>query len=231
MAKKKNREPGQLAQLWEVYKVTRKHNPMVTLWTLLVLVGPLALAAAGCGIFAGGNPVNWILWLVLGLLVGILLALITMGRIAESTAYRQMEGRPGASGAVLSGALRRGWITSDQPIAVNPKTMDCVFRAVGRAGVVLVAEGPVTRTQRLVDDERRKSVRLLPNVPITVLTVGPDANSVPLTQLSRRIKRMPKVITKSEVLIVSKRMSSLGHDMPIPKGIDPKRVRSMGRPR
>jgi hypothetical protein len=102
---------------------------------------------------------------------------------------------------------------------------------VGRAGVVLVAEGPVTRTQRLVDDERRKSVRLLPNVPITVLTVGPDANSVPLTQLSRRIKRMPKVITKSEVLIVSKRMSSLGHDMPIPKGIDPKRVRSMGRPR
>jgi hypothetical protein len=42
---------------------------------------------------------------------------------------------------------------------------------------------------------------------------------------------MPKVITKSEVLIVSKRMSSLGHDMPIPKGIDPKRVRSMGRPR
>ncbi len=230
MAKKK-REPGQLAQLWEVYKVTRKHNPMVTLWTLLVILVPVAIAVVVSVLFANGNVLSWVLWVVLGTLVGVLLGLIVMGRIAEFTAYRQMQGKPGASGAVLSGALRRGWITSDQPIAVNPKTMDAVFRAIGRAGVVLVAEGPSSRTQRLSDDERRKSVRLLPNVPITVLNVGPDESSVPLTQLAKRVRGLPKVLTKAEVLVVSKRMSSLGHDMPIPKGIDPNRVRSMGRPR
>jgi hypothetical protein len=142
-----------------------------------------------------------------------------------------MQGKQGASGAVLSGALRRGWITSDQPIAVNPKTLDAVFRAIGRAGVVLVIEGPTARTQRLSDDERRKCVRLLPNVPVTVVNVGPDASSVPLTQLSKRIKKLPKVLTKAEVSVVSRRMSSLGNDMPIPKGIDPNRIRSMGRPR
>ncbi|MCF8541377.1 MAG: DUF4191 domain-containing protein [Aurantimicrobium sp.] len=230
MAKKK-REPGQLAQLWQVYKVTRKHNPLVTLWTLLVFLGPIALAVVGSLIFAAGNAVNWIIWIVLGVLVGVLLGLIVMGRIAESTAYRQMQGKQGASGAVLSGALRRGWITSDQPIAVNPKTLDAIFRAIGRAGVVLIAEGPSARTQRLSDDERRKCTRLLPNVPITVLNVGPDATAVPLTQLAKRIKKLPKVLTKAEVMVVSKRMSSLGHDMPIPKGIDPNRMRSMGRPR
>jgi hypothetical protein len=223
---KKNREPGQLAQLWQVYKVTRKHNPLVTLWTLLVFVGPIALAVVGSLIFSAGNVINWIIWVVLGVLVGILLALITMGRIAESTAYRQMQGKQGASGAVLTGALRRGWITSDQPIAVNPKTLDAIFRAIGRAGVVLVVEGPVARTQRLSDDERRKSARLLPNVPVNVVNVGPDASSV-----AKRIKKLPKVLTKAEVSIVSKRMSSLGNDLPIPKGMDPNRLRSMGRPR
>jgi hypothetical protein len=228
---KKNREPGQLAQLWQVYKVTRKHNPLVTLWTLLVFVGPIALAVVGSLIFSAGNVINWIIWVVLGVLVGILLALITMGRIAESTAYRQMQGKQGASGAVLTGALRRGWITSDQPIAVNPKTLDAIFRAIGRAGVVLVVEGPVARTQRLSDDERRKSARLLPNVPVNVVNVGPDSSSVPLTQLAKRIKKLPKVLTKAEVSIVSKRMSSLGNDLPIPKGMDPNRLRSMGRPR
>jgi hypothetical protein len=228
---KKNREPGQLAQLWQVYKVTRKHNPLVTLWTLLVFVGPIVLAVVGSLIFAEGNVVNWVIWVVLGVLVGILLALIVMGRIAESTAYRQMQGKQGASGAVLSGALRRGWITSDQPIAVNPKTLDAIFRAVGRAGVVLVVEGPIARTQRLSDDERRKCARLLPNVPVILLNVGPDASSVPLTQLAKRIKKLPKVLTKAEVSVVSKRMTSLGNDMPIPKGMDPNRIRSMGRPR
>lgn len=228
---KKNREPGQLAQLWQVYKVTRKHNPLVTLWTLLCILGPIALAVVGSLIFSEGNVINWVIWVVLGVLVGILLGLIVMGRIAESTAYRQMQGKQGASGAVLSGALRRGWITSDQPIAVNPKTLDAVFRAIGRAGVVLVIEGPTARTQRLSDDERRKCVRLLPNVPVTVVNVGPDASSVPLTQLAKSIKKLPKVLTKAEVSVVSRRMSSLGNDMPIPKGIDPNRIRSMGRPR
>jgi hypothetical protein len=94
-----------------------------------------------------------------------------------------------------------------------------------------VIEGPTARTQRLSDDERRKCVRLLPNVPVTVVNVGPDASSVPLTQLSKRIKKLPKVLKKAEVSVVSRRMSSLGNDMPIPKGIDPNRIRSMGRPR
>jgi hypothetical protein len=64
-----------------------------------------------------------------------------------------------------------------------------------------------------------------------VLNVGPDASSIPLTQLAKRIKKLPKVLTKAEVSVVSRRMSSLGNDLPIPKGMDPNRLRSMGRPR
>ena len=66
------------------------------------------------------------------------------------------------------------------PVAINPQTMDAVYRAAGRGGVALIAEGPIARTQRLVDDEKRKTAKILPNVPITVLTVGPDEESVKL---------------------------------------------------
>lgn len=228
---KKNRTPGQIAQIWEVYKVTARVNPMVTVWTLLSFLAPVIIGVVIALFFAGSNVISWVLAIVLATLVGVLLALVVMGRIAERTAYRQMEGRPGASGAVLSGSLRRGWMTSEQPIAVNPKTMDAIFRAVGRAGVVLVAEGPRTRTQRLVDEERRKSQRLLPNVPVTVLTIGPDPESIPLAKLAKSVKSLKRVLTRAEVLAVGRRMSSLGHDLPIPKGIDPQRIRSTGRPR
>ena len=68
------------------------------------------------------------------------------------------------------------------PVAVNGKTQDAVYRATGRGGVVLISEGPATRTKRMVDEERRKVNRVLPNVPVTVITVGPDANSVPAAQ-------------------------------------------------
>lgn len=228
---KKNRTPGQIAQIWEVYKVTARVNPMVTVWTLLSFVVPVVIGVVAALIFGGSNVISWILAIVLASLVGLLLALVVMGRIAERTAYRQMEGRPGAAGAVLSGSLRRGWMTNEQPIAVNPKTMDAIFRAVGRAGVVLVAEGPKTRTQRLVDEERRKSQRLLPNVPVTVLTIGPDADSVPLSKLAKTVKSLKRVLTRAEVMAVGRRMSSLGHDLPIPKGIDPQRIRGAGKPR
>ena len=75
------------------------------------------------------------------------------------------------------------------PIAISPKTQDAVYRAVGKGGVVLIGEGPETRTQKMVDDEKRKIARILPNVPINVLHVGPDSDSVPLHKLARRLGR------------------------------------------
>ncbi|MFP3637059.1 DUF4191 family protein, partial [Bacillus sp. SIMBA_033] len=89
-------------------------------------------------------------------------------RRAERAAFAQIENQPGASGPAL-GTLRRGWITQDQPVAVNPRTQDAVFMAIGRPGVVLVSEGPSHRVKTLVDAERKRLNRILPNVTIHVL--------------------------------------------------------------
>jgi hypothetical protein len=162
---------------------------------------------------------------------GVLAFLIVLGRRAEKAAYSQIAGQPGAVGAVLKSSLRRGWTASEMPVAVSPKTQDAVYRAVGRGGVALIGEGPRSRTQRMLEDERKVVTRILPNVPVTFLYVGPDADSIPLYKLAGKLRGLKPALRKPEVLAVSNRLNSLGKNgLPIPKGVDPMRVRAP-RPR
>lgn len=229
MAQAKKKEPGRIAQMWQVFQMTRRTDKAVLPLVLISFLGPIAIAIGIALGFFAGNIITLILLIVLGILAGLLLGLVVLGRRAEAAAYNQMTGQPGATGAVLSSALRRGWITSDIPVAVN-KNRDAVFRAIGRGGIVLVAEGPSSRTARMADDEVRKVSRVVPNVPTHILHVGPDASSVPLKALPREIRKIKRTLTKREVQVISSRLSSLTPGMPIPKGIDPRKVRA-GRPR
>ena len=174
-----------------------------------------------------GNVFTMALWIVAGVLAGVLIALIILGRRAERAAYSQIEGQPGAVGAVLRSSLKRSWRGSEMPIAVNGKTQDAVYRAVGRGGVVLISEGPKTRTS---PDARRASAasvnRVLPNVPVTSISVGPDADSIPLHKIPRTLAKIKPALTKAEVMAISNRLQSLENPMPIPKGIDPMKVRA-----
>ena len=163
-------------------------------------------------------------------LAGVLLVLIVLGRRAEAAAYSQIAGKPGAVGAVLKSGLRRSWTGSEMPVVVN-KSQDAVYRAVGRGGVVLIGEGPRSRTQPMLDKERANVHRILPNVPVNLLYVGPDPDSIGLSKIVPALARFKRTLTKAEVMAVSNRLASLGRNgIPIPKGIDPNRVRAP-RPR
>src|SRR5690606_14423906 len=120
-----------------------------------------------------GNWFSWVLWPITGLLVGLLIAMIVLGRRAEHVAFSQIEGRPGAVGAIIQSALRRSWRGSEVPIAMT-RQQDAVYRVIGRGGVVLISEGSLQRTRRISQDEERKLRRAIANVPITHLYVGPD---------------------------------------------------------
>jgi hypothetical protein len=172
-----------------------------------------------------GNGFTIALWVVAGVLAGLLLALVILGRRAERAAYSQIDGQPGAVGAVLRSGLRGGWVGNEMPVAVNGKTQDAVYRAVGRGGVALISEGPVSRTKRMLDDEQRRVARVLPNVPITLISVGHDEGSVELHRLPATLRKTKRTLTKPEVLAVSNRLNSLQTPLPIPKGIDPMKAR------
>jgi hypothetical protein len=230
-APKAPKEPGRLKQMYQVFQMTRRYDKLAIWYLLLAFLLPV-LAGIILAIVLGGDSIlAVVLYVIAGVLGGVLLFLIVLGRRAEKAAYSQIEGQPGAVGAVLKSSLRRGWTASEMPVSVSPKTQDAVYRAVGRGGVALIGEGPRSRTQRMLEDERKSIVRILPNVPVSFLYVGPDAESVPLYKLPTKLRQLKPVLRKPEIVAVSNRLNSLGKNgLPIPKGIDPMRVRSQ-RPR
>lgn len=234
MAKEKKvrapKEPGRIKQMFQVYQTTKVQDRNLTPALLLSFLGPIAVAMLVAWLMPG-TVIWWILWGITGILVGVLLALVVLGRRAEKVAYRQIAGRAGAVGAVIQNALRRTWRGSEMPVAVNPRTQDAIYRVVGKGGVVLISEGPGSRIKKMRLDEERKVKRVLPNVSIHHVNVGPDDGSVPLENLSRTLLKMKSTLGKQEVLQVHNRLVSLQQGpVGIPKGIDPMKVRSQ-RPR
>ncbi|MET4052278.1 hypothetical protein ABID81_001641 [Frigoribacterium sp. PvP054] len=225
------KEPGRLKQMWQVFQMTRRVDKTALPMMLLAFFVPVLLGVAAALLLTDGNVLALVLYIVVGVMLGFLLLLIVLGRRAERAAYSQIEGQPGAVGAVMKSGLRRAWRAAEMPVAVQGRSQSAVYRAVGRPGVVLIAEGGMGQTRRLVDEERRKIARILPNVPVHVLNVGPDADAVPLHKLAGRMNKLKSSINRNEVLAISNRLQSLGQNgLPIPKGVDPFKVRS-GRPR
>lgn len=234
MAKKDSpeKEPGRIKQLWQIFNLTRKSDKLLLPILLATLILPIAAGAVAAVAISAGSILTLILYIVTGILLAILLTLVVLGQRAERTAYQQISGQPGAVGAVLRSALRRAWQASEFPVAVNPRTQEAVYRAVGRPGVVLIAEGSKTKTKKMLEDERRAILRAVPEIPVHFVYVGPDSDSTPLHKLNRTLKSFKNSLRKAEVLAVSHRLNSLknGPAMPIPKGMDPSKVRAP-RPR
>jgi len=229
---KPEKEPGRIKQMWQVFQMTRRSDPAIVWYLILAFIVPVAASIVLSVALSRDNIIGIVLYVVAGLLGGLLLVLVVLGRRAERAAYSQISGQPGAVGAVLKNGLRRSWIGSEEPIGFSPKTKDAVYRAVGKPGVVLIGEGPRSRTQPMLDKERANVARLLPNVPVYMLYVGPDPDSVPLYKVPASLRKYKNKLTKAEVQQVDKRLTSVGKvkGFGIPAGIDPQRLRAP-RPR
>lgn len=227
------KRPRFFSQLRTLYTFTQQAFP----WLPWLLAGVLIVGiAVGVGVGLLIPPIAvWsvILWGVTGLMLGVLAGLMTMTRLSTHAMYRKIDGMPGAAGHVLSTSLGRKWQASDMPVGVNPKTQDAVYRAVGRGGVVIIGEGARGRLTRLVGDERSKVLRVASGVPVTVLYIGHGEGEVPISKLASTIKALPKKVDRATMAAVIKRIDSVSQSlssMPIPKGIDPTKVRAP-RPR
>mgnify|MGYP001714808706 FL=1 len=221
--KKKRRLAQYLQNIKDSYTISRRSYPWIG-WAMLAAT--VVCVAVGLAIsFASGMSLWY--WLFLGILMALMVDMIILSVTVRRASYSQIEGMPGAAKAVLD-QIGRGWYVESEPVAFT-KDQDLVWRLVGRPGVVLIAEGPSTHTRRMLAEEERKVHRLLSTVPIHTLQVGTDAGQVRLTDLSKTLRRLPTKptsLTDSEITQVSKRLTSLaGKNLPIPKHIDPNRVR------
>jgi hypothetical protein len=228
-APKKRGRFRQLAQIREVYTAAHGVDPVIGWWMALAAAGTLVLMVA-IGLLVG----NWVYFLILSVPLAALAASIVLSFRAKRAAYKSIEGKPGAAGAALS-SLRKGWYFEQQPVAAEAgragdiASAAMVFRATGRPGVVLVAEGPPARATKLAEAERKKISRIAgASVPVTVLRIGEGGgdDEVSVRKVTNKIQRMKPVLTKEEVAAVNKRLKAMGGlRPPLPAGIDPNRVR------
>lgn len=228
-AAKTPKKQGAVRQLLSLYKMTIQADKQA-IWYALGALAAGVLLGVLLGVTLGGtNGFAFATLVLMGSLAGFLTALITMSRRAERVAYSNVEGKQGAVGAVLSNTLKRGWRTSERPSTVNPKTFDAVYRAIGPAGVVLIAEGKRAVTRVLVDDEKKRIARVAAGVPISVLWVSNDDDATPLHKLAPTIYKMKRTLTRGEITAVANRLSTVGMNLSMPKGIDPTKFRAPRR--
>ena len=221
--KKKRRLAQYLQNIKDSYTISRRTYPWIG-WAMLAAFA--VCIAVGVAIsFASGMSLWY--WLILSIMMALMVAMIILSLTVRRASYAQIEGMPGAAKAVLD-QIGRGWYVEPEPVAFT-KHQDLVWRLVGRPGVVLIAEGPGTRTRRMLAEEERKVHRLLSTVPIHTLQVGTDAGQVRLTELSKTLRGLPTKptsLTDSEITQVSKRLTSMaGRNLPVPRHIDPNKVR------
>lgn len=227
------KRPGFFRQIKTLYTFTQAEFTWLPWMLAGIIVVGIALGVVVGFLIPPFAVWTVVLWGVTGLLAGVLGGMISMTRLSTSAMYKKIDGMPGAAGHVLSTSLGRGWQSGDSPVGVNPRTQEAVYRAVGRGGVVIVGEGARGRLTRLVNEERSKAQRVAQGVPVTVFYVGHGEDEVPISQLAKNIKALPKKIDKSTMAAVIKRIDSVSQSLaslPIPKGIDPTKVRAP-RPR
>lgn len=201
------------------YRMAREHDARLG-WILaaIFLLGMAAFVALG---MATNNLATWIL---VGLPVTLFVVVAVFSRRAMRSAYKSIEGKPGAAVAVVQNMSRQGWgITGG--VAVN-RAGDMVHRAVGRAGVVLIGEGTSPGLGALMAGERKRTIRFVGEIPVAEILIGDGPNRVAIAALDKRLRSMNKVLAPGEVTTLRKRLEALGSaPLPMPKGPVPKSAR------
>lgn len=203
-----------VSQLWTALTFTRKHDPLLVPLLLVAFLAPVAL-----GVVAWILGASWFAVLPIGVLLGILLALIVFGRRVAKATYAEVEGQPGAAAAVLD-TIRGNWAVT--PAVGGTPQQDLVHRVIGRPGVVLVIEGSIQRLKNVVAQEKKRVARIAPEIPVYELVVGDEKDQVPLRKLQSRLVKLPRNITPKQIHTLENRMQALGTRPPVPKGPLPK---------
>ena len=202
---------AQVRMMKQAYSLTRKNDPKLP-WVMLIAFVAVAAVVELIGILLG-SP---FLFLPIAVLFGALAALIVFGRRAQGSAYRQVEGQPGAAAWVLEG-MRGDWQVSSG--VAGTTQLDAVHRVLGRPGVILVGEGAPSRVRPLLAQEKKRVARIAGEAPIYDVLVGDGEGQVPLRKLSAHVMKLPRNLDGGELNALRKRVAALGGArMPVPGG-------------
>jgi hypothetical protein len=192
------------SQLWQAFQIQRKEDKRL----LPYMIGAFVLivaASVALGLFAGGFSAY--MMIPLGVVLGALVAFIIFGRRAQKSVYRKAEGQTGAAAWALEN-LRGKWRVTPGVAATGH--FDAVHRVIGRPGVIFVGEGAPNRVKPLLAQEKKRTARLVGDIPIYDIVIGNGEGEVPLAKLERHLTKLPANITVKQMDTLESRLAALG---------------------
>lgn len=208
---------GRLKQIWMVCTFTAKRDK---LFVPLVVVGfVVPLAAVLLLIFmAGFTP----FYIVAGILVGLLAALIILNLRSNKAMMSEAEGQPGAAAQIVE-TMRGNWRVT--PAIASTTQFDMVHLVIGRPGVILLAEGNPARVRSLLGQEKRRLAKVIGTVDMHDFIVGPGEGEIPISKLRSTLTRLPRTASPADVNALEKRLTALNARPQMPRGAIPKNMR------
>ena len=213
------------SQLWQAFQMQRKEDKRL----LPYMIGAFVLivaAAVVAGVLIGGFTMFMLI--PLGVVLGALVAFIIFGRRAQKSVYRKAEGQTGAAAWALDN-LRGKWRVTPGVAATGH--FDAVHRVIGRPGVIFVGEGSAARVKPLLAQEKKRTARLVGDIPIYDIVIGNGEGEVPLAKLERHLTKLPANITVKQMDSLESRLAALGTKVgpaAMPKGPMPTQAKMRG---
>jgi uncharacterized protein DUF4191 len=192
------------AQLWQALNMQRQEDKRLLPYMIGAFVLIVGISVA-VGVWAGGFTM--ITLIPLGVLLGGLVTFIIFSRRAQRSIFRKAEGQTGAAAWVLDN-LRGKWRVTPGVAATGH--FDAVHRVLGRPGVILVGEGSAVRVKPLLAQEKKRTARLVGEVPIYDIMVGTGDDEVPLGKLERYLTRLPANVSVKQLDSLESRLAALG---------------------
>lgn len=208
------RDWGQWRQIREMYKLTASQNKMFP-WLLVAgFLGPIVVLTV-VGLILGA----WYLWTMVGITLGMVVALLLFNREIKRATFSRVQGQAGSAQVALE-MLPKGWTST--PAINATRELDVIHRAVGPAGLVLVGEGNPRRVRLMLANEAKRHATASHNLTVFTIVMGEGEGEVPLTKLTDHIRKLPKKYDKTQVEDINRRVRALDSIRPrlgaVPKG-------------
>lgn len=204
---------GRFKQIHRAYQLTHEYDKPLPYLILAAFVIPIVLLWAFH--YVWDHPVYLTL---LGIMVGLLLAMIVLVRRAKKATFRRYAGQAGSAEVALQ-MLPKQWV-STPAIAVS-RQRDAVHRTLGPGGLVLIGEGEPGRLKQLLAGEVKKHQRVAYGVTVTTIVMGDKEGQVPLGRLAEHIRKLPKTLQPNQITDVKQRLRALDAvrpQTPVPRG-------------
>lgn len=243
---------GMFSQIIRIYKYTYPDDKQLPLWLSVAFAAPIVVAIV-FGLLLRWSIFAWVMMIVTAVMVGFLLFTVVLTKRADKVGYAKLEGRPGAAAGIVSAINKGGFTFPQQPVWVDPRTKDAIWRGTGFNGIFLVGEGNYERLMHAMDRQEHaiRSVTAGSNIPVYRMAVGNGENQVKLKELRGKVLRAKTLqpsnhkfallnkihpnrrffLTKTELAILNERLRTLQSKsgFGIPKGIDPTRPQRISR--